>query len=116
MAEVKPTSTSDLTTDQQKILDDGKQAQADAVAAQEERDRIPPSPTQEENDRVALGLPVELADPADASDDAETAKKKADKKAADKAAADKSASESKAQAAASSGDNATYKTRTTEGN
>lgn len=115
MAEVKPTSTDDLTKNAEQTIADNKQAQLDAVAAQEAKDKIPPSPTQEENDRVALGLPVELADPGEAEgDDAAKAKRAADKKAtADKAAADKAASE-KSQAA--SGDAATYKTRNAEGN
>lgn len=52
---------------------EGRRIQAEAVAAQEEADKTPPTPSQDENDKAKLGL---LEDDAD--------DKKAKSEAADK--------------------------------
>lgn len=55
-------------------LEEGRRLQAEAVAAQEERDQVQPTPSQDENDRAKLG---EVAEVAWASNEAksETAEK-----------------------------------------
>lgn len=47
-------------------IEEGRRIQAEAVAAQEEADKVPPTPSQDENDKAKLGI---LAD-----DDAEKKK------------------------------------------
>ena len=52
-------------------IEEGRRIQAEAVAAQEEADKIPPTPSQEENDKAKLGL----ADDDDRKAKSETAGK-----------------------------------------
>lgn len=40
----------------EQALEDGRKRQAEAVAAQEARDKLRPTPSQEENDRAKLGV------------------------------------------------------------
>lgn len=55
-------------------LADGQKAQAEAVKAQEERDQIKPTPTQEEADKAKLGvLEGNFEAPKDTEEKAESA-------------------------------------------
>jgi hypothetical protein len=40
-------------------IEEGRKLQAAAVAAQEEADKIPPTPSQEENDKAKLGIALD---------------------------------------------------------
>lgn len=52
-------------------LEEGRRLQAEAVAAQEERDQVQPTPSQDENDRAKLGEVAEVSGTETKSETAE---------------------------------------------